>query len=178
MGPALFSSSDPRLGAVMGSTQVSIHVEASPQRCWELVSDVTNMGRWSPECYRARWLDGDRPQPGARFRGWNRRGPLRWSTSCVVDVAEAPGGFAFTVLHWGRRLTTWSYHFEPEAHGTRVVETRTSIRSFRPFTLITWLQAHGRHHNHRPAMRLTLERIRQAAEADAAAVAAVSGEPR
>jgi hypothetical protein len=145
-------------------TEVSIHADASPQRCWELVSDITNMGRWSPECHRARWLDGGGPVSGARFRGWNRRGLLRWSTSCVVDVAEEPSTFTFTVVHWDRRLTTWAYHFEPEAGGTRIIETRTSLGSFRPFTLITWLVARGRHHNHRPAMRRTLERIRDAAE--------------
>jgi len=151
----------------MASNQVSVHVDAPPQRCWDLVSDITNLGRWSPECHHTRWLNGDRPEVGNRFQGWNRRGPLRWSTTCVIDVAEPPHRFAFTTDLFGRRLTTWSYRFEAEAGGTRVIETRTSLARFRPFSLLQNVASGGRKNDYPAAMRTTLERIRSAAEAPA-----------
>jgi len=30
---------------------VSTEISAPPQRVYELVSDITRMGQWSPECY-------------------------------------------------------------------------------------------------------------------------------
>lgn len=56
--------------------QARIEIDASPQRVYELVSDITRMGEWSPECYRCEWLDGATTATvGARFRGHNRLGP-------------------------------------------------------------------------------------------------------
>lgn len=148
----------------MTDTRVSIHVNAAPEHCWRLVSDITNMGRWSPETYHTRWVDGG-PQPGNRFKGWNRRGPLRWSTVCVIDEADCPRRFTFTVEHWNRRMTTWSYHFQGESGGTRMTETRTSLATFRPFQLVTTVIQRGRPFDYRAAMAKTLQRIRVAAEA-------------
>lgn len=52
---------------------VVLDIAAPPARVWDLVSDVRNMGRWSPETFSTRWLRGAMlPEPGARFRGWNR----------------------------------------------------------------------------------------------------------
>ena len=36
----------------------SIDVAAPPELVYDLISDVTRMGEWSPECYRCEWLDG------------------------------------------------------------------------------------------------------------------------
>jgi len=57
----------------------SIHIAAPPDLVYELVADVTRMGKWSPECYRCEWLDvATSASVGARFRGYNRRGNYRW----------------------------------------------------------------------------------------------------
>ena len=49
---------------------VTVHMNASPEQIWELVSDVTKIGRYSPETFEAEWLDGATgPAAGARFRG-------------------------------------------------------------------------------------------------------------
>ena len=53
---------------------MSVHIDAPAERVWELVSDVTRIGEFSPETFEAEWLDGaDRPRAGARFRGHVRR---------------------------------------------------------------------------------------------------------
>ena len=61
------------------SGQVSIHIDAPPEHVYDLVTDVTRMGEWSPETHRCRWVEGDGPAVGARFKGDNRRGRARWA---------------------------------------------------------------------------------------------------
>src|SRR4029079_15804304 len=77
---------------------VTVHMKASPQSVWELVSDVTKIGSYSPETFEAEWLDGATgPSVGARFRGHvkrNGKGPVYW-TSCSVTECEPNRGFTF-----------------------------------------------------------------------------------
>jgi len=48
--------------------EVSIPVAAPPERLYDLITDVTQMGRWSPECTGGKWLGGAAgPAAGARF---------------------------------------------------------------------------------------------------------------
>jgi len=43
---------------------------ASADRVWDLVSDITRIGEFSPETFEAEWLgDATGPAVGARFRG-------------------------------------------------------------------------------------------------------------
>src|SRR5215472_292309 len=37
---------------------VTLHIDAPPDKVWQLVSDVTRIGRYSPETFEAEWLDG------------------------------------------------------------------------------------------------------------------------
>lgn len=102
--------------------QVGLDVEATPETLYALVSDVTKMGRWSPETVSADWLDGAlAPAVGVRFVGRNRIGGLRWSTRPTIVAAEPGRRFAFTVP--GRSGPTWTYTFEPVPGGCRVVES-------------------------------------------------------
>ena len=62
--------------------EASVRVAAAPEKVYELVSDVTRMGEWSPETTSAEWIDGATgPAVGARFKGRNRNGVARWSTT-------------------------------------------------------------------------------------------------
>jgi hypothetical protein len=82
-------------------------MNAPAQRVWELVSDVRNTGRFSPETFDAEWLDGATgPAVGARFRGHVKRneiGPVYW-TRCRVTACEPGREFGFEVLV-GNRVT-------------------------------------------------------------------------
>ena len=67
---------------------------------WGLVSDVTRIGRYSPETFGAEWIEGATgPALGARFRGHvnrNRRG-IKYSTSCTVTACDPGKTFSFGV---------------------------------------------------------------------------------
>ena len=105
--------------------QVSIDIEAPPERLYGLVADVTNMGRWSPECHRCEWIDGaSGPAVGAKFKGWNKRGAMRWSTVSKVVAADAPREFAWEVTQSRMR---WGYRFESRNGATRVTEFRDEL---------------------------------------------------
>ncbi|MGH3491120.1 MAG: SRPBCC family protein [Actinopolymorphaceae bacterium] len=57
----------------------SIEIAADPRAVYDIVTDVAQLPRWAVETVSCRWLDGaDGPVVGARFRGVNRNGPLRW----------------------------------------------------------------------------------------------------
>jgi hypothetical protein len=100
--------------------EVTIHVDAPPETVYAVVSDVTRMGEWSPETVRCVWIDGAAgPAVGAKFKGSNKRGLARWSTKPTVVAAEPAREFAFVVDD----LTKWSYRFEPDGTGTRLVES-------------------------------------------------------
>ena len=146
---------------------VTLQMDASPEAVWELVSDITNTGKFSPETFEAEWLDGaDGPVVGARFRGHvkrNGRGPIYW-TKCKVTDCEPGRVFAFDVLGPGdRTVNTWRYEFEPADGGAAVTESfeLSDVVFFRVYWLLAgW--ARGK--TNREGMRTTLERIKAVAE--------------
>lgn len=113
--------------------EVTIEIAAPPETLYELISDVTNMGRWSPECYRCEWIDGAAgPVAGARFKGWNKRGFMRWSTVSTVTAVEPGQRFEWEVDRSGMR---WGYRFAAApAGGTKVTEYREKVNDL-PFTV-------------------------------------------
>ena len=106
------------------SGESSIEVMMSPAMLYDVVSDVRRMGEWSPECRQCEWVGGATgPAVGAQFKGTNRRGPARWSTTPRVVAAEPGREFAFVTSHRGHDATKWSYRFEPASGGTKVTES-------------------------------------------------------
>ncbi|HEV8064636.1 MAG TPA: SRPBCC family protein, partial [Acidimicrobiales bacterium] len=106
---------------------VTVHMAAPADRIFELVSDVTQIGKFSPETFEAEWLDGATgPAEGAHFRGHvkrNGRGPTYWTT-CTITACEPGRDFAFAVgADAASALNTWSYHLEPAGAGTDVTES-------------------------------------------------------
>ena len=84
-------------------------MDASPERVWDLVSDVTRIGRYSPETFEAEWIDGATgPAVGASFRGHvkrNEKGPVYWTT-CTVTDCDPGKTFAFGVGTARKRRST------------------------------------------------------------------------
>ncbi|MBA3523783.1 MAG: SRPBCC family protein [Geodermatophilaceae bacterium] len=98
----------------------SIVVAASPESLYDLVSDVTRIGEWSPVCRACWWDDGDTATVGAWFTGRNELPGRTWETRSVVVAAERGQEFAFVV---GGALVRWSFTFVPVGEGTRVTES-------------------------------------------------------
>lgn len=142
------------------SDSVSAQIDAEPDRVWRLVTDVTRMGEWSPECYRCEWVDGAGPAIGARFRGHNRWGPMRWRTVSEVVACEPGREFAFLARHWTGATTRWTYRFEPADGGTRVTESYETLEG--PTVILTLDKLLQRPRRLRSGMQMTLERIGRA----------------
>jgi hypothetical protein len=98
----------------------SIHVAVSPAELYELVSDVTRMGQWSPICKACWWDEGQGPQVGAWFTGRNEVPGRTWETRSQVVVAEPGRKFAWEV---NEGWVYWGYTFEPDGAGTRLTES-------------------------------------------------------
>ncbi len=109
---------------------VSKDIGASPQRVFELVSDLPRMGEWSPEATGGHWKGSDAgPAVGAKFVGRNRNGWRRWSTLVTVVEHIPPSTFAFDVTSGPIRVSRWRYDIEPTDSGCRVTESWEDHRS-------------------------------------------------
>lgn len=100
--------------------EATILIAASPDVLYDMVSDVTRMGEWSPICAACWWDEGDGPQAGSRFTGRNVTPTHTWETRCRVTVADRGRRFAFTVEDVG---ADWTYTFTKDAGYTRLTET-------------------------------------------------------
>lgn len=101
--------------------EVSRTIAASPERVYELVSDLPRMGEWSPENTGGKWLrDATGPATGARFEGTNAMGKKKWKTICTVTVARPGEAFAFDVTAAGIKVAGWGFTIEPAAEGATV----------------------------------------------------------
>ncbi|HEY7052737.1 MAG TPA: SRPBCC family protein [Mycobacterium sp.] len=145
---------------------VTVHMAAPAMKIWELVADVRNTGRFSPETFEAQWLDGATgPAVGARFRGHVKRnevGPVYWTT-CQITACEPGREFGFDVLTGGRALNHWHYRFTPSGDGTDVTESFRLQNSAAMRVYWTLLGPLRGRRNVRD-MRKTLERIKSAVE--------------
>jgi uncharacterized protein YndB with AHSA1/START domain len=145
--------------------EASLHIDAPADRIYDLVTDITQMGRWSPECTGGRWLGGASvPAVGARFKGSNKRGLMRWSTECEVTKADRPTNFEWQVTQSGMR---WGYRFEPDGDGTLVTEYREKTQETPLYVKAvqrSGLIGRDRERLMVEGMRATLERVKAAAE--------------
>jgi len=99
----------------------SVTVDASPEAVYDMVSDVTRMGEWSPVCTGGEWHDDSQTS----FTGTNVTPERTWQTKCRVDVAERGKEFTFTNLgmEGDTELVRWSYTFAAKGDGTEVTES-------------------------------------------------------
>ncbi len=146
----------------------SIVVARSPETLYDMVSDVTRMGEWSPVCKACWWDDGEGPRVGAWFTGRNELPERTWETRSQVVAADRGREFAFEVNSgWVR----WGYTFTAVDSETQVTESW----EFLPAGINGF---HGRYGDDAPAqianrtdaahrgIPVTLAAIKKAAEAD------------
>lgn len=150
--------------------EVRMHIDAPPEAVWALLADVERMGEWSPECYRVEWLDGAAPPAatGARFKGWNKSGLLRWSMTCEVKVADPGRELAWSTVKGDRDIVWWRYRLESSNGGTDVTESFEAVQWPLDVRVFEDIVMRDRDRKREQAMRTTLERIKAAVEANTA----------
>lgn len=146
---------------------VTVHMNAAPEKVWDLLSDVTRIGELSPETFEGEWTGGATgPAAGARFRGHvkrNGRGPVYW-TACTVTESEPGRVFAFDVLGPGQRVVnSWRYDLAAADGGTDVTESFQLASN--PLTKLYWaIAGRARNRTNVEGMRATLERAKAIVE--------------
>ena len=99
----------------------SVTVNASAEALYDLVSDITRTGEWSPICTSCWWDDeATTGQIGAKFTGRNELPHRTWESRSQVVVAERGQEFAWEV---GDSFVRWGYILTPAETGTTLSET-------------------------------------------------------
>jgi uncharacterized protein YndB with AHSA1/START domain len=147
-------------------SEVSVYVDAPVADVWDLVSDVTRIGEFSPETFEARWTRGSRgPEVGASFKGHVKRngvGPTYWSP-CQVTRCVPGEVFEWAVGTDSTTLNNWGYRLAPEGDGTRVTEY-FRIEPTLPMRVYWTLLGPLRGRTTERGMRTTLERMKAVLE--------------
>jgi uncharacterized protein YndB with AHSA1/START domain len=155
----------PSLSRPLGS-EVSLHIAASPDEVWALVSDVTRIGEFSPETFEAEWTRGSTgPEVGASFKGHVKRngvGPTYWSP-CQVTKCVPNEVFEFSVGTDAVTLNNWGYRMEPDGAGTKVTEY-FRLEPTLPMRAYWLVLGHLRNRTNERGMRQTLERMKDVLE--------------
>ena len=145
---------------------VTVHMSATPAAVWDLVSDITRIGEFSPETFEARWTRGSTgPEVGAWFKGHVKRngvGPTYWSL-CRVTRCEVEEVFEFAVGTEEMNVNNWGYRLEPKDGGTLVTEY-FRLASNLPTRVYWLLLGPLRRRTNQKGMRTTLERMKAVLE--------------
>jgi hypothetical protein len=97
----------------------SIVIQRPPEEIYDMVSDVTRMGEWSPVCKACWWEEGDGPSVGAVFTGRNETPERTWEMKNKVTAADRGREFSWEVQGTHVR---WGYTFASVDAGTEVTE--------------------------------------------------------
>jgi uncharacterized protein YndB with AHSA1/START domain len=143
--------------------QAQIDIDAPVAKVWALVSDLSRMPQWSPQCRLMKALGPLRQ--GTRTINLNRRNKMYWPTTCVVTEVIPEKKMAFQVNQNG---TIWSYELEPTDAGTRLVESRHAENGVKAFATLSVNAMFGGVPNFErelvDGMNASLSRIKAAAE--------------
>lgn len=143
----------------------SVHVDASPDAVFAVLTDLDRLPTLSPENERCEFIgDADTVAVGATFRGHNRAGDYEWHADCVVTELEPGRSFAYEVPPDFEHATTWRYEVEPDGDGCIVTETFHAPLLEHPD--IYPGRVAGRRDNLEKACSTTLANLRVAAESE------------
>ena len=98
----------------------SIVIARTPEEVYDLVSDVTRTGEWSPICRECWWDEGAGAEVGAWFTGRNETPDRVWETRSQVIAADRGKEFAWLV--WGK-YARWGYTMRAVDGGTELTES-------------------------------------------------------
>jgi len=100
----------------------AIDIAASPQRVWEVATDITLMPQLSAELLSVDWAEGfSGPGLGAQFFGRNRNPVVgEWTTLSTVVTFDEHERFGWAVGDPASPAATWTFELTPIAKGTRL----------------------------------------------------------
>ncbi len=104
------------------SAKADILIDADPTTVYELITDLPTLAALAEETAAMRWRSGGGATPGAVFKGTNRNGLRRWTTTCTVTDAEPGRAFAFDVDYLGVPIAHWRYDIAATDGGCQVTE--------------------------------------------------------
>ena len=154
---------------------VEVDVAASPERVWELVSDINISAQFSNEFQGAEWVDADGPRVGASFVGRNERADVnrKWETTSYVVACEPNRVFSWNVNDRDQPSAQWRFELERIPGGTRLrqrliigpsLSATGRAMEENPGQALQILAS--RREQHQGNMNLTVQGIKRLAEAD------------
>ena len=148
------------------SAKAEVTIGADPATVYGLITDLPTLASLAEEAVAMKWRTGDTAAAGAVFKGTNRNGFHRWTTTCTVTDADPGRVFAFDVSYFGLPVAHWRYDIAAENGGCRVTEGTWDRRPgwfVKPGGLATGVSdrdsANGEH------IKQTLQRLKERAEA-------------
>jgi len=148
--------------------KASVTISAAPEVVYALITDLPSFASIAAETHAMDWHKGDCVAPGNVFKGHNRSGSKKWTTTCTVTDAEPGRVFAFDVKSLVVPVAHWRYDIEPIDGGCQVTEQTWDKRPgwFRtPAGIATGVKdrptANGKN------IEVTLQRLKEKAEAGA-----------
>ncbi len=149
------------------TVQADVTIGADPAKVYELITDLPTLASLAAETTAMSWRKGDAVRPGAVFKGTNRNGLRRWTTTCTVTDAQPGRVFAFDVKYLGAPVAHWRYDIVAETGGCRVTEKTWDRR--KPWMAKAGGLATGvtdRDTANDDHIRATLQRLKKKAETD------------
>ena len=104
-------------------TGVSVHVDASPDAVWGVISDINLSARLGTELQKAEWIEpADGPALDATFRGFNKHEAMgmEWIVVCLVSHCDPGRSFGWQVTGDDGGPARWLFTIEPEGDGARL----------------------------------------------------------
>jgi len=115
------------------AVSAEIVIDCTAEQAWELITDVTRIGEFSPECQEVRWTRGTSAEPGNSFDGTNRATveqggetyDAEWTRPCTVTVVEPGRRFAYSVgdRYDGSPASDWEFELYQTKEGCKIVQT-------------------------------------------------------
>lgn len=141
------------------------HIDASPQRVWDLINDIRRGPEWVTVMEEVLYVSDDPLKEGSRYRERSKIGPVRSETEWRITRFEPPR----LQVHECREPTlsaVLTMEVEPEGKGARL-HHRTEFAMLPVFRPLGWLaeRVFGKRTMERE-LRRTVDNAKRIAEAE------------
>jgi hypothetical protein len=103
-------------------------IAAGPGDLYDLISEVSRIGEWSPNADAVHYDETAGARVGAWFSGRNRKAGKEWITRSQIVAAEPGRRFAFAVGGAQDGIVQWEWTFTAKASGTIVEQSWRILR--------------------------------------------------